>query len=133
MDINVTFEGGVKVDAHFREFTIKTDQPVKAGGEGTAPDPFSVFLSSIAACAGFFIARFCNTREISTDGIKVKMTNGFDRTKGVADDIKVDIELPPNFPEKYVSPLLRSVDQCTVKKTILANPDITVNAAIKSD
>ncbi len=51
-DFKVTFPGGVKVDTTFREFTIRTDQPVRDGGENTAPSPFILFLASLATCAG---------------------------------------------------------------------------------
>ncbi len=52
-EIRVTFPGGVKVEAVYKGFVIKTDQPVHQGGENTAPAPFDLFLASIATCAGF--------------------------------------------------------------------------------
>ena len=52
-EIKVTFPGGLRVDAEYKGFVVKTDQPLKQGGEGTAPAPFDLFLVSIAACAGF--------------------------------------------------------------------------------
>jgi ribosomal protein S12 methylthiotransferase accessory factor len=54
MDMVVNFPGGKKVDAIYKGFTINTDQPEKGGGEGTAPSPFDLFLSSIGTCAGFY-------------------------------------------------------------------------------
>jgi len=34
--LEVTFPGGKRVDAKIGKFTIKTDQPVWSGGEGSA-------------------------------------------------------------------------------------------------
>ena len=51
----VTFPGGKRVDAEYDGFTIKTDQSPKGGGEGSAPQPFDLFLASIATCAGSWI------------------------------------------------------------------------------
>ena len=71
MDINVTFPGGKKVDALVNGFTIQTDQPAMGGGEGSAPEPYVLFLSSLATCAGVYVLGFCQKREIDTDGISL--------------------------------------------------------------
>jgi len=44
-EIKVIFPGGKRVDAEYKGFTIKTDQPDYAGGEGSAPAPFDLFWS----------------------------------------------------------------------------------------
>jgi hypothetical protein len=41
--IEVSFPGGKKVDGKIENMIIKTDQPIKDGGEGTAPEPFHLF------------------------------------------------------------------------------------------
>jgi ribosomal protein S12 methylthiotransferase accessory factor len=51
--MEMTFPGGVVVEAHLEGTTIRTDQPVSHGGGGTAPAPFELFLASIGTCAGF--------------------------------------------------------------------------------
>ena len=66
---NITFDGNKKVFAHFRDFTVHTDQPEKFGGENSAPEPFEIFLASIGTCAGFFVASFCQSRSIPTDNM----------------------------------------------------------------
>ena len=71
MEMTVTFPGGARVDAQFGNHTIKTDQPVRGGGEDSAPPPFAVFLASIATCAGIYVLGFCNQRGLPTAGIKL--------------------------------------------------------------
>ena len=46
MEMEITFPGGARVDASFGPYTVHTDQPPMGGGEGSAPTPFAVFLSS---------------------------------------------------------------------------------------
>ena len=67
MHMEMTFPGGLAVDAQYEGFTVPTDQPVHAGGGGTAPAPFDLFLASIGTCAGLFALRFCQQRGISAD------------------------------------------------------------------
>ncbi|WP_091348654.1 OsmC family protein [Anaerobranca gottschalkii] len=42
-----------------------------AGGEGSAPTPFDLFLSSIATCAGVYALGFCQSKGLSTEGLKL--------------------------------------------------------------
>ena len=69
MEIN--FPGGKKVDINYKDFLIRTDQPIKNGGENTNPEPFSLFIASIGACIGFYILSFCQERNIHTKKMKL--------------------------------------------------------------
>ena len=62
MEMIIDFPGGARVDAHFANFTVNTDQPAIGGGEGSAPTPFAVFLSSLGTCAGIYVLVFCRQR-----------------------------------------------------------------------
>lgn len=116
MEMIVDFPGGAKVDVNFFNFTVHTDQPVTGGGEGSAPTPFQVFLSSIAACAGIYVVGFCRQRGISTQGIRIAQRIHPNRMTGMVDKIDLEIQVPPSFPEKYYDALIRSAEQCAVKK-----------------
>jgi len=41
MEMEITFPGGARVDANFGGMTVKTDQPVQGGGQGSAPTPLT--------------------------------------------------------------------------------------------
>ncbi len=114
--IDVIFEGGKKVNAVVKGFTIKTDQDIQSGGTATAPDPFSVFLASIATCAGFYTKSFCDQREISTDEVVLKMETTYDSTVKMISGIILSIKVPQTFPEKYEQALIHAVGLCTVKR-----------------
>jgi len=121
MKMIIDFPGGAKVDAHFGTFTIATDQPQAGGGEGSAPTPFDVFLSSIGTCAGIYVLGFCKQRNLPTEGIRVVEHINPNRATGMIDSIELEIQVPPSFPKQYYSALVRSAELCKVKKT-LENP-----------
>lgn len=127
MEIKTTFDGGLKVSSHCNGHVITSDQSIATGGEASAPDPFILFLSSIANCAGYFALKFCQTRDIPADGVEVTLSNDFNKELKRAENIKITLKLPESFPQKYRKALLKSVDQCTVKKTILFGPKIDLN------
>jgi len=121
MEMIIDFPGGAKVDAHFGDFTVKTDQPAIGGGEGSAPSPFEIFLSSIGACAGIYVLGFCRQRNLPTEGIRILQRMHRDPSTGMIGKIDLEIQTPPDFPEKYLPSLIRSAEQCAVKKH-LENP-----------
>ena len=73
--MEITFPGGVQVNALFNGFEITTDQPERNGGQNSAPSPFDFFLASLGTCAGFFALRFCQQRDLSTDGLSLQLTS----------------------------------------------------------
>lgn len=116
MEMIIDFPSGARVDAHFGEFTVKTDQPPMGGGEGSAPTPFAVFLASLGTCAGIYVLGFCRQRGLSTDGIRIVQRMYSNPMTGLVGKIDLEIQVPPEFPEKYRPALIRSADQCAVKK-----------------
>lgn len=130
MDMIVTFPGGKKVDASYKGFTINTDQSEKNGGDGTAPAPFDLFLTSIGTCAGIYVLLFCQKRNISTDNIIVVLSTVRNAETHMIGKIVIDINLPDGFPEKYVKAVISAANLCSVKKHILKAPDFDVMANI---
>lgn len=126
--MKITFPGGVAVNAEFDGFTVKTDQPVRAGGQGAEPSPFDLFLASLGTCAGFFALRFCQQRELSTEGLGLSLSVERDPEKKLPAKIRIVIELPTDFPDKYRSAIIRATDQCAVKRSIADPPEFEVVA-----
>lgn len=125
-EIKVTFPGGLRVDAEYKGFVVKTDQPVHQGGEGTSPSPFDLFLVSLATCAGFYVAAFCKEREIPLDMAAVVMRMEKDPASKLIGKIWIDVQLPAEFPERYKRAILKAVDTCSVKLHLLKPPVIEV-------
>ena len=124
--ITVTHGGGKKIDATFGNFTVQTDQSRDGGGEGSAPEPFMYFLSSLATCAGIYVIGFCQARDIPTEGISLVQDHTFDEKTGKLLGVKIQVRVPEGFPEKYHKALLRVAGLCAVKKVIENPPPFTI-------
>ena len=111
MLMEITFPGAMAVDAHYGGFTIRTDQPVKVGGSGSAPSPFDLFLASIGTCAGLFALRFCQQRGLDTTGLAVTLVGERGEEHGLMSLLRVEIRLPEAFPDKYRQAIVRAVEQ----------------------
>jgi ribosomal protein S12 methylthiotransferase accessory factor len=125
-DIEVTFPGGKRVHAHIGTYVVETDQPVDAGGDGTAVAPFDLFLASIATCAGIYVVGFCQARGLPTEGIGLRQGVEVDPATKLPTRIRLELRLPDSFPEKYRLPILRAAEGCKVKKTMAAAPLVEV-------
>ncbi|MCX6252829.1 MAG: OsmC family protein [Bacteroidetes bacterium] len=116
MPIEVYFPGGRKVNAKLGSFEIKTDQSVASGGEGSAPEPFALFLASLATCAGIYVKSFCDNRQIPADRITLTMDYESDPVTKLLSRMIIKILVPPDFPEKYDSAVINAAALCKVKK-----------------
>jgi ribosomal protein S12 methylthiotransferase accessory factor len=130
--MKVTFPGGKQVNAEYKGFIIETDQPVYSGGEGKHPAPFDLFMASIATCAGWYVLSFCQSRNIPIEGSYVEMSAERDPQAKRIGKIIIDIQLPPEFPEKYKKAVIKAVDLCAVKVHILNPPSFEINTRINS-
>ena len=122
MAMQISFPGGKKVDAQFKGFSIKTDQPEKDGGEGTAPTPTFLFLASLGTCAGIYALNFCENREIDTAKLKLVLDFESDQKTHMVKKVVMKLTVPPNFPEKYIPAIVKAMDLCYVKKHLHEPP-----------
>jgi putative redox protein len=129
MDMEITFPGGKIVETHYGGFTIKTDQPVTEGGSGTAPSPFDLFLASIGTCTGYYVLSFCQKNTIPTENMR--LTASIQRNPGthLVENIRIDIHVPREFPEKYKKAVVKAADACAVKRHLDKPPKIHVIVA----
>ena len=125
MEISVSMLEGQKQSAKFVDLEVISDQSVNAGGNAEHPEPFDYFLVSMVLCAGFYARKFCEQRDISTQGMTLTQNN-----ENVDDNGKklfsIEINLPEGFPDKYKKALIAAVNTCTVKKVIQAVPEFSV-------
>ncbi len=125
MSIEVKFAGNKKVNAEIDGFTVQTDQPVKSGGDNTAPSPFSLFLASLGTCAGIYIKGFCDQRGIDTSNVSISMDYNYDNVQKMIAKFIFNIHVPADFPEQYEMAVIKSAMLCAVKRHL--------NTSIESD
>ena len=126
MEMEVTFPGGKKIDAGFKGFTVHTDQPRDKGGDGSAPQPYDLFLASLATCAGVYVLYFCDKRNIAVDGLRLNVQARKNEKTHLFETVQLRIQLPQGFPEKYRSAAVRAVEMCSVKRSFASPPQIEV-------
>jgi putative redox protein len=127
--MEITFGDGLRVRAEFDGLSVETDQPVASGGDGSAAGPYHLFLASLGTCAGYFALRFMRQRGIDPQGARLTLATESDEKTGLATSVRIDLVLPPGFPEKYRGAIVLAMDQCKVKRQLEQPPTIVASAS----
>ncbi len=133
MEIKVNFLDKLRLEAKFDDFTVIADQPIRYKGDGSAPGPFDYFLASSALCAAYFVKLYCDTRNISTENIRLSQNNIVDPENRYQQIFKIQVELPADISAKDRQGILRSIDRCTVKKVVQAGPEFVIEEVANLD
>ena len=126
MEIKVNFLDKLRLEAKFDDFTVIADQPIRYKGDGSAPGPFDYFLASSALCAAYFVKLYCDTRDISTENIRLSQNNMVDPENRYQQIFKIQVELPADIKEVDRRGILNSIERCTVKKVVQAGPEFVI-------
>ena len=128
MKIEVNLLEGQQLQASFGEHSITSDQSVAAGGQAAHPEPFDYFLASMPLCAAFYMRKFCQQRDINTEGLKVVQNNeNISEEDSYKKKITLEVTLPDGFPKKYSKAILAAANTCTVKKVVQAMPEFDIS------
>jgi putative redox protein len=123
LTVEATWEGGYRCTVATRQFRIRIDEPEKAGGEDTGPQPSEVFLASLAGCFTLALYHVARKRDLELPDITVTATGtyegpGFARlavaVNSSADRQILESLLEPAKRVCYVSNTLRNVSDVEV-------------------
>ncbi len=133
MEIKVNFLDKLRLEAKFDDFTVIADQPIRYKGDGSAPGPFDYFLASSALCAAYFVKLYCETRNLSTENIRLSQNNIIDPENRYKQIFKIQVELPADISAADRQGILRSIERCTVKKVVQEGPEFVIEEVANLD
>lgn len=116
------------------EIQIKFDEnggivPFMNGAEITMKEsPFLIFLATAGMCSAVFVKSFMLQRGLPIDEIGITQKMNYDRTTNMVNDIDIVVDLPFDFPEKYVGAIKNVIAQCPVKRHLAQPPTFNVIA-----
>lgn len=124
--IDIRFGENTEVIANLRGFEIVTDQPLKAGGKNSAPDPFSLFLASVGTCAGYYTLKYCQAHGIDQSRVQLKLTAIRDLQTRKLTKLRTDVHLPEGIDPLHQEGIRTAIDECAVKKAMQDLPAFEV-------
>ncbi len=124
VEMEIYFPNEERVNARIGNMEIET------GNDADTPSPFLLFLTSMGTCAGVYVKSFCRRRGLPTEGIRIIQRMKSRIPNGPIEEVELDIQLPPEFPEKYYDAVIRAADQCAVKKHLENPPGFNVHVSV---
>jgi putative redox protein len=94
--------------------------------------PFLIFLATAGMCSAVFVRSFMQQRGLPFQEVGITQKMSYDRTTNMVGDIDMVVDLPPGFPEKYVSAIKNVIAQCPVKRHLAEPPTFNVIANLSA-
>jgi putative redox protein len=128
LSVEATWEGGYRCTVASRQFRIRIDEPVKAGGEDTGPQPSEVFLASLAGCFTLALYHVAKKRDIELPDITVTATGTYEGPGFAGLAVVVASSVDRQVLEELIEPAKRV---CYVSNTLRNVSDVEVKLAQK--
>lgn len=120
------------------EIQIKFDEngrivPFMNGAEITMNEsPFLIFLATAGMCSAVFVRSFMQQRGLPFEEVGITQKMNYNRMTNMVSDIDMVVDLPANFPEKYVGAIKNVIAQCPVKRHLAEPPTFNVIANLNT-
>jgi len=118
---------GVRFAIQARNHTIVSDQPQDNGGNDMGMTPPELLLASLGSCAAYYAAEYLRTRKLADTGVSVSVDA--EKLKGPAriGNFQIRVQSPVDLTPEQREAMIRSVEHCLVKNTLLNTPEIQVS------
>jgi putative redox protein len=123
LSVEATWEGGYRCTVASRQFRIRIDEPEKAGGEDTGPQPSEVFLASLAGCFALALYHVAKKRSIELPDISVTATGTYEGPGFARLAVAVKSSADPGVLASLIEPAKRV---CYVSNTLRNVSDVEV-------
>jgi putative redox protein len=130
MEIHIAQIEGVRFSVQARTHTITCDQPQENGGTDEGMTPPEFLLASLGTCAAYYAAEYLRSRNLATGGVSVNVAA--EKLKGPVrvGNFRIRVDSPVCLTSEQRDGLMRSVEHCLVKNTLLNPPQIEISLEI---
>jgi putative redox protein len=126
--VTAELTSGMKVSITNGRHTWQADEPVRAGGTDTGPNPYELLLSALATCTCVTIAMYCRHKGMTLHSVKASFEFSNihsddcehcddDRT-GFIEHVASNVHISGDFDEKQQKRLAQVAARCPVHKTL---------------
>jgi uncharacterized OsmC-like protein len=130
MKVHIRQVEGVKFLVQARTHTITCDQPPENGGTDAGMTPPEFLLASLGACADFYAAEYLRTRNLAHSGVEVSVEAEKLKAPARLGNFRIRIDNPICLTAEQREGLMRSVEYCLVKNTLLNPPQIEISLEV---
>src|ERR1700722_10793149 len=115
--IDETGVGAFQVEIHAGSSSFLVDEPIKAGGLGSGPNPYDLLSAAIGSCTLMTIRLYVRRKQWPLEHVRVKVTHHRDSLE-TKDRFVREIELVGPLDETQRAKLLEIAMRCPVHLTM---------------
>ena len=123
--VNIKHEGDLCFSVNVRDHRFLVDMAKDEGGSDKGVSPAELLIAALGSCVGAHIARYCQTANISHEGMEINLTfqiaaeGNERRISGIVGDISL-----PQDPGPRSKAILRAGKNCIIRNTLAQGPEI---------
>ncbi|HUK09096.1 MAG TPA: OsmC family protein [Stellaceae bacterium] len=131
MKVQIQQIDAVRFSVNARTHTIICDQPLENAGTDAGMTPPELLLASLGTCAAYYAAEYLRTRRLATAGVAVSVAA--EKLKGPArlGNFRIRVDTPVSLTTEQKEGLMRSVEHCLIKNTLLNPPEINLELNVE--
>jgi putative redox protein len=123
MQVTIRHLGDVQFEAEARGHRVLCDQPAENRGSDRGMTPPELFLASLGTCAAYYAAQYLKARSLSTERLEIKVECEKALKPARLAGFRIEV-LAPELPAGHEAGLLRAVDACLIRNTLLNTPSV---------
>jgi uncharacterized OsmC-like protein len=126
IEVKVRHQGAVKFEVSARQHTLICDQPADNCGADEGMTPPELFLASLASCAAFYAVAYLKKKNISREGVQVRVTAEKVPAPARLDHIHIEVDVPGPLCEADNAGVTDAVHRCLIHNTLLHTPTVHI-------
>jgi len=115
MNIDIRFNNAGKIIPSYNGKEITMDE-----------SPYMIYLATTGMCSAVYVRAFFTQRGMSLENVFLTQFITYNQMTNMVEKMNVKVDLPDTFPTKYNKAIKAVVDQCPVKKHMVAPPVVSV-------
>jgi ribosomal protein S12 methylthiotransferase accessory factor len=127
--MKISFAGGMKLDAHVRGHTIRSDQTEKGGGEYSAPTPLETMVASLGTCMGVSAVNYIKANGASAEGLEIDLEYEVAKDPVRLTRARATLRAPNADLGPKRRALVTAAGNCPVHRAIKGNVDVEIELA----
>jgi uncharacterized OsmC-like protein len=125
MEVTVRYLGGKKLEMRARHHRIISDQPLEGEGTDAGMTPPEMFLSAVGACAAYYAEEYLHVRGLPGEELEIRICAEKGGKPTRIASLQLDV-IAPGLNQRHRDGVLRAVDACLLKNTLIVPPHIEV-------
>lgn len=109
---------------------LVTDEPVRLGGDGSAPAPHELLPAALAACISTTVVMYARTKEWPLERVEVDVD--YDH-RATPRRFEVDVRLQGDLDEEQLARLERVAESCPVRRALEAGFELDEHVCLQGE